>query len=295
MGLEEGADALTAGAIDGSGIWARIEAAHGHFEPETSTSSSDYDTAIWRLQAGLSMVLTENAGGSLLGGLSFTYGSISADVESPSGIGSIDSTGYGIGGTLTWYGSAGFYVDGQAQVIWYDSDLFSKTANTLAADSNDGTGYALSIEAGKKFAFAPNWSITPQAQLAWSSVDFQSFTDPFDADVSLDESDSLIGRLGMTVDYESFGQDGQGRMTRAHVYSIGNLYYDFADGSTVDVGGTRLTSANEELWGGLGIGGAFNRADDKYSVYGEAQAKTGLENFGDSHVLGATVGFRASW
>lgn len=295
MGLEEGADALTAGAIDGSGIWARIEAAHGHFEPETSTSSSDYDTAIWRLQAGLSMVLTENAGGSLLGGLSFTYGSISADVESPSGIGSIDSTGYGIGGTLTWYGSAGFYVDGQAQAIWYDSDLFSKTANTLAADSNDGTGYALSIEAGKKFAFAPNWSITPQAQLAWSSVDFQSFTDPFDADVSLDESDSLIGRLGITVDYESLGQDGQGRMTRTHVYSIGNLYYDFADGSTVNVGGTRLTSANEELWGGLGIGGAFNWADDKYSVYGEAQAKTGLENFGDSHVLGATVGFRASW
>jgi hypothetical protein len=40
------------------------------------------------------------------------------------------------------------------------------------------------------------WSITPQAQLAYSNVDFDDFTDPFGADVSLDKSHSLKGRLG---------------------------------------------------------------------------------------------------
>jgi len=84
-------------------------------------------------------------------------------------------------------------------------------------------------------------------------------------------------------------------LSRTHLYGIGNVYYDFADGSTVDVAGTPLTGENEALWGGLGVGGSFNWVDDRYSVYGEAQARTGLENFGDSHVLSGTVGFRASW
>jgi hypothetical protein len=155
-------------------------------------------------------------------------------------------------------------------------------------EENDGTGYGLGMEAGRKFAFAPNWSMTPQAQLAWSSVDFDDFTDAFATDVSLDGSDSLVGRLGITADYEAFGQDAEGRITRTHVYGIGNLYYDFEDGSTVDMAGVELASENEALWGGIGIGGTYNWADDKYSVYGEALARTSLENFGDSHVPSVT-------
>jgi outer membrane autotransporter protein len=297
MGLEQGADAvvdLTGGEPRNSGLWARIEGADGHFEPESSTTGTDYDTSLWRLQAGLDMLITENTDGSLIGGVNVFYGSIDSDVESLSGSGSIDSDGYGVGGTLTWYGNTGFYVDGQAQATWYDSDVTSDQLGALIED-NDGTGYGLSIEAGRKFAIASNWSMTPQAQLAWSSVDYDGFTDGFATDVLLDGSDSLVGRLGITADYEAFGQDASGRVTRSHFYGIGNLYYDFEDGSTVDVAGVSLTSENEALWGGLGIGGTYNWADDKYSVYGEALVKTGLENFGDSHVLYGTVGFRASW
>ncbi|WP_162792628.1 autotransporter outer membrane beta-barrel domain-containing protein, partial [Ochrobactrum sp. 3-3] len=39
-----------------------------------------------------------------------------------------------LGATTTWYGNNGFYVDGQAQVTWFDSDLNSDTANTGLAD-----------------------------------------------------------------------------------------------------------------------------------------------------------------
>jgi outer membrane autotransporter protein len=54
----------------------------------------------------------------------------------------------------------------------------------------------LSLETGKRIVVDENWSITPQVQLAYSSVDFDDFTDPFGADVWLDKSDSLKGRLG---------------------------------------------------------------------------------------------------
>nr|WP_246674767.1 autotransporter outer membrane beta-barrel domain-containing protein [Mesorhizobium sp. B4-1-3] len=38
---------------------------------------------------------------------------------------------------------------------------------------------------------AGKWTLTPQAQLSYSSVRFNSFTDPFDAAVSLSRSDAL--------------------------------------------------------------------------------------------------------
>ncbi|MCA1406498.1 autotransporter outer membrane beta-barrel domain-containing protein [Ensifer sp. IC3342] len=211
------------------------------------------------------------------------------------GLGAIEANGYGFGGTLTWYGNGGLYVDGQAQATWYDSDLTSATLGRTLADGNDGFGYGLSIEAGQKITLRSNWSITPQAQLVYSSVRFSDFTDPFGARVSLDDGEFLIGRIGLSADYESEWRSATGGINRVHVYGIANLYYDFLGRMTTEVAGTRFTSGNEDLWGGIGVGGSLNWADDKYSVYGEATAKTSINDFGDSGTVSGTVGFRVRW
>jgi fibronectin-binding autotransporter adhesin len=219
---------------------------------------------------------------------------VSSDVESAPGRGSIDATGYGVTGTLTWYGNTGFYLDGQANVTWYDSDIASDVLGTLAS-GNDGTGYSLSVEAGQRVPLDQRWSLTPQAQLAWSSVDFDDFTDRFGATVSLNDGDSLVGRLGLSADYENAWTDAAGQTSRAHLYGIANLYYDFEAQYDVAVSGISVLSDTQALWGGLGVGGSFDWANGKYSLYGEALARTSLEDFGDSHVLSGTVGFRMSW
>ncbi len=36
-------------------------------------------------------------------------------------------------------------------------------------------------------------------------------------------------------------------------------------------------------------------ADDRYSVHGELLARSSLEDFGDSHSFGGTVGFTMKW
>ncbi|WP_189510107.1 MULTISPECIES: autotransporter outer membrane beta-barrel domain-containing protein [unclassified Mesorhizobium] len=283
----------TGGASQGgSPIWGRVEASHSAFEPGTTTTGTDYDADLWRLQAGLDVLLSETASGTLIGGVTVHYGTVKSDVSSAFGVGSIDTTGYGFGGTLTWYGNNGFYVDTQAELSWFDSDLSSATLGTKLADGNNGFGYGLGIEAGQKVALQGNWSLTPQAQLSYASVDFDTFTDPYGALVSNDSSDSLIGRLGLSADYESEWKD---KASRSHVYGIANLYYDFLDGSDVDVSGTRLTSKTQPLWGGLGFGGSLSWADDRYSVHGELLARTSLEDFGDSHAFGGTVGFKVKW
>ncbi|NNH85996.1 autotransporter outer membrane beta-barrel domain-containing protein [Rhizobium laguerreae] len=278
-----------------TGIQTRIGGNRSHFEPESSTTGTDYEVSSWTLQAGVDGVLRESEAGALIGGINFHMNTASADISSRFGKGDIDTTGYGFDGTLTWYGKSGFYVDTQAAVTWYDSDLKSSTLQTSLADGSDGLGYGLSIEAGQKIDLTGQWSLTPQAQLAYSSVRFDSFTDAYGADVSLDDGDSLTGRLGISADFDSEWKDASGKTSRSTVYGIANLYYDFLDGSNVDVSGTSLISKNQALWGGLGVGGSLTWSDERYAAHGEAFARTSLKDFGDSNAIGAKIGFSVKW
>ncbi|TPI99681.1 autotransporter outer membrane beta-barrel domain-containing protein [Mesorhizobium sp. B2-8-1] len=294
VGAAQGADEIGSVPTQNA-IWARIEGAHTRQSPDSATTVSDYDVTTWRLESGVDGLLYEDATGILLGGVSFHYGTASSDISSIYGAGSIDATGYGFGGTLTWYGDNGFYTDAQAQVTWYDSDLKSATLGSELANGDNGFGYALSIEAGQKFALQGKWTLTPQAQLSYSSVRFDGFTDPFDAAVSLDSSQALIGRAGLSLDYEDAWTGAQGRVSRSHLYGIANLYYDFLDGNDVDVSGTALHEHDQPLWGGLGVGGSLSWNEDRYTVFGEAFARSSLKEFGDSRSIGAKLGFSVKW
>ncbi|MDQ0134220.1 fibronectin-binding autotransporter adhesin [Neorhizobium galegae] len=276
-------------------IWTRIDSTHAHLNPRTSTTGTEYDVDTWTMQAGVDGMLHEGRSGALVGGLSFHFDTASADISSRFGKGSIDTTGYGFDGTLTWYGNSGFYVDTQAAVTWYDSNLNSGTLQSTLADGNDGFGYGLSVEAGQKIALTRQWSLTPQAQLAYSSVRFDDFTDAYGTAVSLDDADSLTGRLGVSADYDSDWKDAAGRISRSKFYGIANLYYDFLDGSNVDVSGIKVVSDNQPLWGGLSLGGSLSWSDDRYAVHGEAFARTSLKDFGGSNSIGAKVGFSVKW
>jgi type V secretory pathway adhesin AidA len=57
----------------------------------------------------------------------------------------------------------------------------------------------------------------------------------------------------------------------------------------------QFASANDRTWAGIGAGGSYNWADDRYSVFGEASANTSLTNFGDNYSLNGTAGFRVKW
>lgn len=188
-----------------------------------------------------------------MGGVTVHYGQVSTNASSVFGDGSIDTDVYGFGGTLTWLAQNGFYVDDQVQVTWYETDIGSDTLGRSLANDNDGFGYSLCLETGKRIALDGNWSVTPQAQLAYSNVDFDSFTDPFGARVSMDRSESLKGRVGVAAEYQNAWQDASGRMTRSNVYGLANLYHEFLDGSDVDVAGVNFANENRPAVGAASV------------------------------------------
>jgi fibronectin-binding autotransporter adhesin len=280
---------------EGRSLWGRISAGHRSIDPNASTTDASHDTDTWQLQAGADGLLYANEAGQLTGGLSARYGTLSADIGSLYGDGGIEATGYGLGGSLTWQAHSGFYIDGQANLTWYDGDLSSATAGTSLASGVNGFGYAAGVEVGQQIALGPNWSITPQAQLSYSSIDYDDFTDTFGAAVSLGKSDSLKGRLGISADYQNSWTDASGDARSLDAYGIANLTYDFRGRTRTTLAGVTLTSQDDPLWGSIGVGGSYSWGGGKYSLHGETSINSSLDHFGDSYDVRGTAGFNVKF
>ena len=136
---------------------------------------------------------------------------------------------------------------------------------------------------------------TPASQRPHLIAAFNSLvTDACGTDISTKDGGSLLGRLGVALDYRNAWVGASGP-SRSHVYSIANLYSEFLDGTSVDVSGVRFRSRNDELWGGFGLGGTYSWGADKHALYGEVSVNTGLDNFGDSYSVNRTAGLRIRW
>jgi outer membrane autotransporter protein len=136
----------------------------------------------------------------------------------------------------------------------------------------------------------------PQAQLAWTHVDFNSFADINGARVSLGNGDSLKGRAGVRVDKLVSWKADDGSVRRLQLYGIANLTDEFLEGTKLDVASVSFTQQNKRLWGEVGLGGTY-AWNDKWSVYGEASYATALSSHAgsDNYTVKSTVGLRYRW
>lgn len=283
-----------------NGVWGRIEGAHTKMEPNTSITDANYDFNAYKMQAGLDGMVYENEQGRLIAGgtVHYTHGlaSIWSPYDADLGRGRIKTDGYGLGANLSWFGDDGFYVDNQAQLTWYRSELsYEGDESELKDGKNNGFGYALSSEIGKRFALNQYWSLTPQAHLQYSNVDFSDFKDVFGAHISRQKGESLHVRLGMSVDYQNSWQNAQGMTNRSSIYGITNLFNEFLSGTKVRVSTEDFINKNERVWGGIGFGGSYAWDNDKYALYGEGSVNTSLQHFGDSYTYKGSMGVRVRW
>jgi len=275
------------GASDGNGIWGRTESTRGHFNGDVSTTGLVQSIDTWKMQVGVDRVLVDtDTSGRLVAGVNASYGQANSKINSIFGDGSVMTNGYGLGATLTWYGLTGFYVDGQAQVSRYNSNLNSALRGTLTHD-NVGYGEAFSVEVGKKISVGAKLSITPQFQLAYSAARFDRFADTAGAVISADNNDSLKTRWGIALDHQSAWEGG-----RSHIYGIANISYEWLDGMHTLVSGTPINYADQRLWGGLGLGASINWRKN-LTVYGELSGNTPFLGFGNSYIIKGNAGLRA--
>ncbi|HWU94650.1 MAG TPA: autotransporter outer membrane beta-barrel domain-containing protein, partial [Sphingomonas sp.] len=274
----------SAGSDGISGVWGRMESARSRPNAVQSTSLSDLNVDSWKVELGVDKaVSTRGDGSTLVVGMVGGYGEARANIASPFGDGSIRTRGYSAGATLSWFGPQGFYVDSRAQLSWFDSKLKSAVIGKLA-DSNNGTGEAYSVEVGKRSPLSATLSVTPQIQMAYSTVGFDRFTDPNGAEVSSRLGDSLKTRWGISLDRQDNG---------SHIYGVVNLSYEWLDGTITDVSGTPIARSNARLWGELGLGGSVQLG--RVTLYSQVSADTAIHDFGKSYSLKGTSGLRLAF
>ena len=276
-------------------FWARAKATRGHNVSERSLIGHETSFNSWVLRSGIDGLLYETADQTLIAGINILYGQSQTHVKSIYGNGSIDSKGYGVGGTLTWEGYQGFYLDAQTRATWFDSDLSSKVLGSLV-NGNSGFGYAFSLEGGKKVDLGQGWSVTPQAQLTYANVDFDRFFDRHGAFVSLSDGDQLRARLGVSVDYDRVWNETPNDVRRLALYGIGNLYHDFYNTTRVNISQSYFAETQAKWLGGVGFGGSYEWGNGRYAMYGESDIKTNLSgHFGDDYAMSGRLGFKLKW
>ncbi|MDC9591279.1 autotransporter outer membrane beta-barrel domain-containing protein [Xenorhabdus sp. XENO-10] len=274
------------------GVWGRMTASYGKLSPRVSTSGADATTYnMVRAQVGMDRRFYENNQGSVTGGIFLQYSNIDANVGSVHGEGHIRANGYTLGTTSTWYGKNKFYLDGLAQMTYFDNDLHSKTVGQPLGNSKSALGYALSLEAGQGLDLNQAWSLTPQAQLVFSSIDMNGFHDPFGAKIHFDRSESMKFRVGTTIDYRQKWHDDL-----SHLYGFFNINQEvLGHNDLTNVADVAFISGNDRIWGDMGAGGSYSWDNGKSSVYGQASANTSLNNFTDSYELKAKIGIKVMW
>ncbi|OKP05696.1 autotransporter outer membrane beta-barrel domain-containing protein [Xenorhabdus eapokensis] len=281
-----------------NGAWGRMTAAYGKLSPRVTTSGAGnitYNMA--RAQVGIDGRFYENDQGSVVGGGFLQYSKINANVGSEHGEGKIHGNGYTIGATSTWYGNNGFYLDGLTQLTYFNNDLDSKTANQRLGNGKSALGYALGLETGRRFDLTPKWSLTPQAQLVYSSIDMNDFHDTFGTKVRFDQSRNMKLRMGATLDYSQKWYDDQGKNEQAaKIYGLFNIRQELLGrNDAVDVANIAFHGGNDHTWGETGVGGSYNWNDENSFIYGQTSVNTSLNNFADSYELSAKIGLRVMW
>lgn len=283
-------------------VWMRVEGMKGYYEPHLDSnkgSTSSYRLRFSRVNVGVDMPIYENADGSrLIAGINGNMSRAWSDIDSIHGSGDITTTGYGLGATLTWYNHNGFYTDAQAWHNWFKSDIDSNTITTDLdqVKGNHAKGYALSLEVGRIFDLNQHWSLTPQAQIAYSRVNFDSFTD-IQNSIIINEKDyvGLEGRLGLALNYEKSHLDSSGKMRRNKLYILGNIHQEFKGDSTVSISGVDYESKMNNTWVSVGVGGSHNWDNDRFSIYGELSLASSTKKFGEEYELAGEIGLRIAF
>lgn len=286
-------DATNTSFTDFHGLWGRVEKGYQDMHIGASETDATYNTDATKSQIGYDWIIGDNASGQVIGGLGVHYNNGRTNVDAIHGDGRINTNGYGVNATLTWYGNAGHYIDTQASYTWYKSDLFSRLSGQNLVSRNQATTYATSVEAGKRYGAGDGRAITPQLQLSYTNVDFDSFTDQYSGNISMKRGESLIARLGVALEKQRGTLSSSNRVTRSNIYTIANLYYEFTNGTEVELTGATLFNRPEKLWAGLGVGGAYNWDDDHYAINGEASLNTSVKDFSNNYNVQISVGFRA--
>ncbi|WP_299579628.1 autotransporter outer membrane beta-barrel domain-containing protein [uncultured Microbulbifer sp.] len=287
--------------IDTRGLWIRNGARYVSTTPKQSTTWASWDQTLYQIQVGADLPLNLSVYGSApVASLALHYGDSRNTVDSFFGDGTIDTKTYGVSSYLTWYSYQGLYLDAQFKLSWFDFEFDADDLRTLK-NSSEGYGYGFALEGGWNFKLYNYYSITPQAQLIYTSEEAEDFEDTYDVLVGDINNNGLLLRLGATFEKRksqrksSRNMYGSLPLERFGYYVTSGLTFNLDQETDLVVSGTRLIQKPDAWYADLRMGISYEECGDHCSIYSELFYSSSLENPGNSFAGGLELGFRYKW
>ncbi len=248
-----------------SPTWFRISGGQGSYTPDHSLVGAAYDFGRFEAEAGMEFAVSREKNVSGWASLLHTRGT--ADVSAPTGGGKIEATGYGASFGLSWQNATGYYTNGLISMTRYETDL-SADGRGVLVEGADATIRSLGVEAGRRFSFVDNLSLTPRAWSTHSDVSMDGFRDVVGSRVSLLKSARSIVGLGIVTEY---AHSLDGSKPQLILHGRLDLEQVLGDAETVaDVSRERLVSKAPRTRGMLDLGAVYRWK--RWSLGGEVSA-----------------------
>ncbi len=258
---------------EGIGSWVRFYGSEQEYGRQNMTNKStsvqlgsDYDIGSgWKV------------------GGAFTYTDGTAKYDN----GSSDNKAYGVAAYGSWLADNGAFVD----LIGKYSRLSSDFELSSMDGKSKNNALSASVEAGWHIPFAELAFVEPQAELTYGVVLGDDFTTSNGVKISQEDTEALIGRLGVRTGFHFPNKKGT-------VYARASVLHDFKGeseftASLVDDASVRSTMKDDigGTYYEIGVGANFNWTDNAYS-YVDLEKQNGgdvKENWRWN------VGFRYVW
>jgi outer membrane autotransporter protein len=276
-GVEPAADVTSPYMPGGTGgLWMRVGGGvaegEGDVENLAPPAEASYDKNQWFAQAGASHVLYDSGDKKWVGSVFAQYSNSSANVaDATATIGKVKNEGYGLGYSSSWLFADGFYVDTLSLAQWQNIDVSTLAGTT---GKTDALTLASSAEVGMYFDLGNKLSLNPQLQGVYQHSNIDDFTDSAGNTYGFSGTNSLVGRAGLGLAYDSTTADGA-HHTKASLTA--SVLDEFMDGGNAIVNGTSL--------GFGGVGGA------SWQVAGHVSLTPISQGFG----IGVNASYRDSF
>ena len=257
------------------GAWARV---YGYDSEYSDAVSINYKSNA--AQVGADFRFADN----YIAGVAFSYTDGSGEFSN----GGADAESYSLAAYLSGYFPCGGYFDVIGRVGRISTDISAANQTNVMTADYDNTGFGLSAEIGYRWDLTPVFYIEPQAELSYAIALGDDFTASNGVEVSQDDYQSLVGRIGARIGANFVENKGS-------VFLTASVNHDFlgdADSKvkfgeivrdlSVDAGGT---------WVSYGVGGQFNTTKS-LSFYGSLEKASGSEYSEDYRY---SVGMRYVW
>ena len=247
-------------------------------------SKVSHDNNVFGFQVGVDTVIQDNENGKWILGANISNYKVESSIVVDTNTGDMEASGFGVGGTATWYSKTGNFIDIQGQLIRLTADLNSEILPNLL-DEDRSTALYFSGEYGHLVYQLEDITFYGIGQVSWGEVGLgQAQTSA--GVLKLDVDGGLTLRAGVMAEFDQ---------QTVNWYAIANIVSESTDEWSIQFSGETFADETSSLFGELNAG-VSSAITPQATLFAQGNFITSIDGHDNSKSsFGISAGIKYSW